>query len=251
MFHYKLIYTFCALLNGNESIIYASCLIFLERRSIPITMYPNSDAVAVITPQTQQPTVSTPPQSKRQERLEKGIKYFSSKMFLVQLILVVVFSVTEISYGRQSIDQCPISSNIPLFLLVHGSIKIVWVACSVVAYIEAKFFSNSPHIRTLMLINLIIHLVFLFFFLVWFILGNVWVWSVKTTVQTTDSTVPATYCQNTLYAAVQGLIFSTYIVVGITTLITIKRRTIGKVLPFKRTNRGRGRIFQQNDGNIS
>ncbi|CAF1094200.1 unnamed protein product [Didymodactylos carnosus] len=207
-------------------------------------MYP------VITPQTQQPTVSIPPQSKQQERLEKGIKYFSSKMFLVQLVLAVVFSVIEISYGGQYIRQCPISLYIPVFLLVHGSTKIVWAACGVVAYIEAKFFSNSPNIRILMLINLVIQLVFLLFFLAWFILGNVWVWSVKATVQT-DPNVPATYCQNTLYAAAQSLIISTYVVVGIIILITIKRRTIGKALPFKRTNRTHGRRSQQNDGNIS
>ncbi len=94
----------------------------------------------------------------------KRIKYFSSKMFLITLILAVVFSVFEISFGRKYIDQCPISPHIPLFLLVHGSVKIVWVACGIVACIEARFFSNSPHIPVLMLINLVIQIGFMLFF---------------------------------------------------------------------------------------
>jgi hypothetical protein len=190
-------------------------------------MYPNSEPVPV---KSEQSTMPISPPSKRQLRLEKGINYFSSKMFLIQLILALVFSVIEIGFGRKYFNQCPISPHIPLFLLVHGSTKIAWVTCGIIAFIEAKFFSNSPHIRILMLINLIIQLVFLLFFIIWFILGNVWVWSAKGKVQTTDSNVLSTYCQNNLYSAAQGLIISTYIVVGIITFLTIKRRVIGKKL---------------------
>lgn len=200
---------------------------FLERHVILITMDPNSNSVPEITPEMKQSTMPIPAQSKQQQRLEKGIKFFASKMFKIQLIIVLIFSIVEIGFGRTYIDQCPIKSQIPLFLLVHGSTKIVWVACGIVAFIEAKYFSNSPHIAILMLINLIIQVVFMLFFLAWFIAGNVWVWSVKGSVQTTDSTVSSTYCQSTLYGAAQGLIISTYIVFGVITLLTVKKRVFG------------------------
>jgi hypothetical protein len=193
-------------------------------------MYPNSDSFVEMTPQTQEPTVSIPPQSKKQDRLEKGIAYFSSKMFLIQLIIIVVVSGFEISYGTKYYHQCPVSPNIPLFLLVHGSTKLGWVACGIIAYIEAKFFSNSSHIRILMLMNLIIQLVFLVFFITWFIIGNVWVWSVKGKVQTINPTVSSTYCDDKLYSAAQGLIISTYIIFAVIAVITIKRRVISKKL---------------------
>jgi hypothetical protein len=80
-----------------------------------------------------------------------------------------------------------------------------------------------------MLINLIIQILFMLFFLAWFIIGNVWFWSVKSTVQTTDPT-QTSYCQNTLYSATQGIIISTYIVFGVITILTIKRRVIGQQL---------------------
>jgi hypothetical protein len=186
-------------------------------------MYPNSNTVPEIMPEMKQSTMPIPARSNRQQRLEKGIKFFASKMFKIQLILTLVFSITEISFGGTYIGQCPVQREIPIFLLVHGSTKIVWVGCGIIAFIEAKYFSNSPHIAILMLINLIIQVVFMLFFLAWFIAGNVWVWSVKGSVQTTDSTVSSTYCQSTLYGAAQGLIISTYIVFGIITLLTVKR----------------------------
>jgi len=76
--------------------------------------------------------------------------------------------------------------------------------------------------------NLIIQLVFLLFFFTWFILGNVWVWSVKGKVQMTNPADSSTYCSQTLYSAAQGLIISTYIIFAVIVVITIKRRTIGK-----------------------
>jgi hypothetical protein len=85
-----------------------------------------------------------------------------------------------------------------------------------------------------MLINLVIQIGFMLFFLTWFILGNVWVWSAKAKVQTTDPTVQSTYCQSSLYGAAQGLIISTYIIFGVVTLLTIKRRAIGKKLSINR-----------------
>jgi hypothetical protein len=193
-------------------------------------MNPNYNSAGVIIPNREGSKMPITPKTKREERLEKGIKYFSSKMFLIQLILTIVFAIFEISFGREYYGQCPISPNIPLFLLVHGSTKVVWVACGIVAYIEAKSFPNSIHISILMLINLIIQILFMLFFLAWFIIGNVWFWSVKSTVQTTDSTQTSTYCQNSLYSATQGIIISTYIVFGVITLLTIKRRVIGQQL---------------------
>jgi hypothetical protein len=173
-----------------------------------------------------------PTPSKREQRLDKAIAYFSSKMFLVQIIITAVFSATELNYGINYRDQCPIEPWIALFLTVHGSTKLGWVALSILAYINAKVLYGMMNKKTiaryLLIPILVLQLVFTLWFLAWFIAGNVWVFSNKSYVQYTDPTNTSTYCQQTLYSAAFGLIISTYIVVGIIAILTIKRRVIGK-----------------------
>ena len=173
-----------------------------------------------------------PTPSKREQRLDKAIAYFSSKMFLVQIIITAVFSGIELHYGIDYRGQCPIEPWIDLFLIVHGSTKIVWVALSILAYINAKvlyvMMNKKTIARHILMPILVLQLVFTLWFLAWFIAGNVWVFSKKSYVQYTDPTNTSTYCQQTLYSAAFGLIISTYIVVGVIIIITIKRRIIGK-----------------------
>jgi len=178
----------------------------------------------------EQSSVFEPPKSTRQELLEKGIEFFASKKFIIQLILTSVFAVIELIFGGVYNNQCPISQHIPEFLIVHGTIKLIWVACGVIAFIEAKFLPNFDYIGILMIMNLIIQIGFALFFLIWFITGNVWVWSVNGTVQTSDSTATSTYCQDTLYKAAEGIIVSTYIVFAIIVIIIIRRRVCNKRL---------------------
>ncbi len=175
-------------------------------------------------------SVFEPPKSKREELLEQGIEYLTSKNFIFQLILTSVFAVIELIFGLVYNNQCPISQHIPEFLIVHGATKLFWVACSIVAFIEAKFLSNFPYIGISMIMNLIIQIGFALFFLIWFIVGNVWVWSVNGTVQTSDSSATSTYCQNTLYKAAQGIIISTYVVLGIIIFIIVRRRVCNERL---------------------
>ncbi len=196
----------------------------LERYIIPIAMYPNANYDPSTIEEMQQPNVLVTPQSKRQERLEKGIQYFASKKFILQLAIPTVFSVVEIVFGTKYFNQCPIKPQIPLFVLVHGSTTLGWVACSIIAFTEAKFCSNSLHIRLLMLMNLIIQVLSFLFFFTWMVIANVWFWSVNGTVQTSDSSATSTYCQNTLYQLAKGIIISTYVVLGIVIIITVIKR---------------------------
>lgn len=178
-------------------------------------------------------TLPPPPMlSKREQRIEKAMAYFSSKILLIQIILTIIFAAIELNYGIRYRGQCPMQPLIDTLLIVHGSTKLGWVLLSILAYIDAKVIYGIMDKKTLgrhlMLPNLILQLVFLLFFLAWFIAGNVWVFSNKSRQQSTDPSTTSTYCQNTLYSAAFGLIISTYIVMGIIILLTIKRRVIGK-----------------------
>ncbi|CAF1008420.1 unnamed protein product [Rotaria sordida] len=156
--------------------------------------------------------------SKRQQRIDKAMVYFSSFMFLVQIILAAVFSGIELHYGVDYRYQCPMESMIPIFLIVHGATKFVWVAMSILAFINARIIygmMNKAFARHFVLPR------------------NVWVFSNKSHVQSTDAANTSTYCQNTLYSAAFGLIISTYIVFGIVAVLTIKRRIVGKKIKEK------------------
>ncbi|CAF1142815.1 unnamed protein product [Didymodactylos carnosus] len=170
-------------------------------------------------------------QSTQSKRLDKAFAYFSSRMHLINMALALAFSIIELHYGSKYKHQCPINQNIPIFLLVHGSLKIFWVFIGILAFLVAKFLRQYNEVLAirLMLINLIIQLICFLFFFAWFITGNVWVFSIKPKVQYNPS-IPATYCQTNLYHAAFGLIVSTYIVFGIVTLITFKRRGLGKMI---------------------
>jgi hypothetical protein len=187
-------------------------------------MYPNSNYAPSTIEQMQQPNVLVTPQSKRKARLEKLIKFFASKKFIIQLVLTTVFSILEIVFGAVYFNQCPIKPQISLFLVVHGSTKFGWVACGIIAFIEAKFCSNTYHIRLLMLMNFFIQILFFLFFFTWMVIGSVWFWSIVGTVQTSDSSTTSTYCAYNLYQTAKGIIISTYVVIGIVILITVRRR---------------------------
>ncbi|CAF1404782.1 unnamed protein product [Adineta steineri] len=191
------------------------------------TIFPSSDYNDVI---VDTPTIP----SKREQRLDKAINYFSSVMFAIQVILAAVFSGIELHYGIDYLNQCPIQPWINIFLIVHGSTKLAWVLLGIVSFFNGRVIYNMMNKKTLarsiIILILPLQLLFALWFLAWFIVGNVWVFSCKSRVQYTDPTNTSTYCQQTLYSAAYGLIISTYIVVGIVAILTVKRRVIGKTI---------------------
>jgi hypothetical protein len=175
---------------------------------------------------------NSPILSKREQRLDKAIPYFSSKMLCIQIIITCIFSGIELSYGIRYRNQCPMQPLIDTFLIVHGATKLGWVLLNILAFINAKviygIMEKKTLARQLMIPNLFFQLLFLLWFIAWFIAGNIWVFSNKNIQQSTNTASTSTYCQGTLYQAAFGLIISTYIVLGIVIIMTIKRRVIGK-----------------------
>jgi hypothetical protein len=160
------------------------------------------------------------------------MSFFSSKIFIIQIILTIAFSAIELNYGIKYRGQCPMQPLISTLLIVHGVTKLVWVVLSILGFINAKVLygivGNKPLARKLMVPYLILNLLFFLWFFSWFIAGNVWVFGNKSRQQSTDPSDTSTYCNGSLYQAAFGLLISTYIVTGIMVILTIKRRVIGK-----------------------
>ncbi|CAF1354956.1 unnamed protein product [Adineta steineri] len=158
--------------------------------------------------------------SKRRIILAKLIKHFSSRRVLIFLVVGLIVACVELAYGQKYEGQCPYRPQITLFLTVHGIVKLVACVTIIIAYAQARFLTNYKYLYELMLVNIAIHLIFGLFFLIWFILGNVWIWTVNRSVmQGTDPTQTSTYCENALYQAAKHLLIVHYILMGITILL--------------------------------
>ncbi|CAF1323014.1 unnamed protein product [Adineta steineri] len=158
--------------------------------------------------------------SKRRIILAKLIKHFSSRRVLIFLVVGLVVACIELAYGQKYEGQCPYRPQITLFLTVHGIVKLVACVTIIIAYAQARFLTNYKYLYELMLVNIAIHLIFGLFFFIWFILGNVWIWTVNRSVmQGTDPTQTSTYCENALYQAAKHLLIVHYILMGITILL--------------------------------
>ncbi|CAF1404023.1 unnamed protein product [Adineta steineri] len=158
--------------------------------------------------------------SKRRIILAKLIKHFSSRRVLIFLVVGLILACVELAYGQKYEGQCPYRPQITLFLTVHGIVKLVACVTIIIAYAQARFLTNYKYLYELMLVNIVIHLIFGLFFLIWFILGNVWIWTVNRSVmQGTDPTQTSTYCENALYQAAKHLLIVHYILMGITILL--------------------------------
>jgi hypothetical protein len=178
--------------------------------------------------------VDAPPTpSKREQRLNKVIAYFSSYRILIKIILTAAFSGVELHFGIDYRNQCPMEPWINIFLIVHGSTKLGWVVLAILAYINAKFvygyMNKKTMARQIVIPSIVLELLFTLWFLAWFIAGNVWVFSKKSSVQYTNPKNTSTYCNQILYTAAFGLIIGTYIAFSIIiTFIIIRRRVINK-----------------------
>ncbi|CAF0952199.1 unnamed protein product [Adineta ricciae] len=165
-----------------------------------------------------------------EERLDKAIDYYASKMIFVQIIFASAFSASELYYGVEYQDQCPIEPMMTTFLILHGATKFVWVFLTILAIVDARLIAQVMNkkvlARRLMLINLILQSVFAAWFAIWFIAGNFWVFRTKDQYQSTNTTATTTYCNEEVYQAAFLLIIMTYVISGITTIGTIKRRVI-------------------------
>ncbi|CAF1380498.1 unnamed protein product [Adineta steineri] len=183
---------------------------------------------------------------KYEERFDKTMKYYTSKMVIVQIITACGFSISELYYGISYSNQCPIEPAINTFLVVHGTTKFVWIFLTILAIVDARLIYKKMNrkslARRLMLINLAFQSLFAVWFFSWFIAGNIWVFRNRSHYQSNDPTNTSTYCYEELYDAASLLIIITYVGFGITLIATVFRRFISKKLKYIINNKFKRQI---------
>ncbi|KAK3099159.1 hypothetical protein FSP39_000288, partial [Pinctada imbricata] len=119
--------------------------------------------------------------------------------------------------GAQYLDDCPAERMIPIYLIVAGVFSFVSLVISIIKSCTKKKGDdddeekkNSPFVTCIdSLINL--------FNTVWFICGNVWVYSTQDDFVRSPTT-SQNYCDPTLFYFAFWIITTTYIVIGVAIL---------------------------------
>lgn len=142
--------------------------------------------------------------------IKKTTGLYRSKRFHGQLVLIFSIAIVSLIFGILYYDQCSIESRIPLFLVVQGVAGISLLAVHLFATIWILFIIIFKY----QVIALVAGsaMVILMFWFVWFIVGNVWVFSVATRVQFTDPTTTNSYCHRSVYRAAFWILIAQYFV---------------------------------------
>ncbi|CAF3230037.1 unnamed protein product [Rotaria socialis] len=120
-------------------------------------------------------------------------------IFLIALISAI--PLTQLIVGSLFKDECSINYLIPIYLIVAGVTGLVYVIISM----GQACVSESGR-----LVLLALKVLFELFSLAWLIAGNVWVFSVQSTVQFTNHNETNTYCHPTAYNCAFITIILTY-----------------------------------------
>lgn len=144
--------------------------------------------------------------------------FFTSVYFPLSLLLYVSIPVTQLVIGFIYIGQCPVQQMIVVWMIIAGTFGLILVASGLIihVYIHRQSLSLSPYndLQSYPLIIRILIPVFilvLLFTVVWFFVGQVFIFEVKLRVEFYDATLPE-YCHGVLYKTAYILIFIDYLI---------------------------------------
>ncbi|XP_033727521.1 uncharacterized protein LOC117316850 [Pecten maximus] len=131
----------------------------------------------------------------------------SSAFCMIVLAVLSALPIAEIVIGSMYMDECPVAKYVPVYLVVIGAVclvKFLSIVCQNIHDRQNEDQRNSQTNGFDQILNI--------FLLVWFILGNRWVYGAHT-VWVSDP-ASALYCHPTLYYFAYWSITSFYIFCG-------------------------------------
>ncbi|CAF2550529.1 unnamed protein product [Rotaria sp. Silwood2] len=144
--------------------------------------------------------------------------FFSSIYFVISLLVYVTIPITQLVIGLIYIGKCPVQEMIVVWMIVSGIFGILLAIIGIIIHVKVRKqpLSLSPYddhqsypliIRILMPMFILI----LLFIVVWFFVGQVFIFEVKLRVEFFDPTLPE-YCHGNLYKSAYILIFIDYLI---------------------------------------
>lgn len=145
----------------------------------------------------------------------------SSWLSIITLILIIGVPISMLVIGIIHIDNCPIQPKIPIWLIVFGIFGLINCFIRVISsiIIQLRFRKGTRVIYREPLGVFSVLFTIGLFLLIWFCLGNAWVFSIYGTQQSSDPSKPDTYCQQTCYDFAFWSIICFWVVISIFVLL--------------------------------
>jgi hypothetical protein len=141
---------------------------------------------------------------------------------LIILSILLAISITVLVIGTRYRDPryCPLESHISLYLIVHGSVLLVWIVFMILMVLTAIFIAakNSTVVTRLAIMLTIVLYIILIFLLIWLIIGSVWTFRVNDRVIHEYDTVynfDMFYCHPVLYKFTFIYLIISYVLIPI------------------------------------
>jgi len=144
----------------------------------------------------------------------------ASIFFLIILLILLAIPITVLAIGVRYRDPryCPIEPRISLFLIVNGSVSLVWIFLTIIITgITLIAASNRSYLITIILPIILSILLFIgmIFSFIWLIIGSVWTFNIYYWLtyyyDRKSNFYPYNYCQAELYRFTFTYIILSYI----------------------------------------
>ena len=128
-----------------------------------------------------------------------GINTPSMACSAVSITLDLIFTLIALVVGTTNMQACPAEPRIPIYLVVLGTVNLVSIGFSIVgSIIHWRRKDKNLTGFYCVICSAITIIFFQVFSFVWLIVGSVWVFSIRSTVQYTTMN-EGNYCQGNLY----------------------------------------------------
>ncbi len=149
-----------------------------------------------------------------------GIVASIFSLIILSIFLAITITVLIIGTYYHHPRYCPGEPDISLYLIVHGSVSIVWIVLMILMILMAIFLAakNSTFVTCFAIVLTIVLYIILIFLLIWLIIGSVWTFSVNDRVIHEYDTVynfEMFYCHPVLYKFTFIYLIISYVLITI------------------------------------
>jgi hypothetical protein len=148
-------------------------------------------------------------------------KYVRSYSFYIHILLLLSISIIQLRFSVVYKDDCTIDKRILLYLFAIAIIQIIYSFNGILLIIFSLLYDKYQYMIRFLLICFLIQHILIIFLLIWFIIGNYLIFSIRNTVQYTNSYNTHTYCDYTLYQTAFWTIIMYYILIILFSIILV------------------------------
>jgi hypothetical protein len=140
-------------------------------------------------------------------------------VIILVLMLAIPISMLAVGVRYRDFLYCPIEPRISRFLIVGGSISLIWIILTIILSLITMFFAYTRSMISVICVVILSVIIIIgqIFLIIWLIVGSVWTFSIRNRVEYTIN-YPWNirfYCQRTLYQFTFVYLIIIYILIAL------------------------------------